>query len=60
MSNVWGEPMALDLETDPVFLQVADALAKIAEFITSLPEEKRVRALEAAERSYVKTACEIG
>jgi len=60
MPDEWSEPMALDLETDPVFLQVVDGLPNIAEFITSLPEEKRMRALEAAEQSYVKTACERG
>ena len=52
--------MALDLETDPFFLRVVDGLPKLAEVIAGLPEEKRRRAFDAAEKSYVKTACELG
>lgn len=52
--------MALDLETDPLFLRVVDGLPKVAELITGLPEDRRLRALEAAEQSYVNTACELG
>lgn len=52
--------MTLDLEADPLFLRVVDGLPKVAALITGLPKEKRLRALEAAEQSYVKTACETG
>lgn len=52
--------MAVDLEADSLFLRVVDGLPKVAEIITSLPEEMRLRALEAAEQSYVKSACERG
>lgn len=52
--------MVLDLETDPLSLRVVDGLPKVAELITGLPEERRLRALDAAEQSYVHTACELG
>jgi hypothetical protein len=53
--------MTLDLEADPLFLRVVDGLPKVAAaLITGLPKEKRLRALEVAEQSYVKTACETG
>ena len=52
--------MTLDLEADPLFLRVVDGLPKIAALITGLPKEKRLLALEVAEQSYVKTACETG
>jgi hypothetical protein len=52
--------MTLDLEADALFLRVVDGLPKVAALITGLPKEKRLRALEVAEQSYVKTACEKG
>ena len=52
--------MTLDLEGDPLFLRVVDGLPRVAALIAGLPKEKRLRALEVAEQSYVKTACETG
>ena len=52
--------MALDVEGDPFFSKVLAGLPRVAELIATVPEDKRAQALEAAEQSYFKTACELG
>ncbi len=52
--------MVLDLKTDTVLSYVIAGIPKVAELIAALPEERRPRALEAAEQSYLKTARALG
>ena len=42
--------MALQLEADKVLSAIIDGLPKVAELISTVPEERRERALEAAEQ----------
>lgn len=52
--------MALELERDGVLSAVIAGLPKVAELISTIPEQRRSRALEAAEQSYLRTARELG
>lgn len=52
--------MAFDGEHDPLLLKVIAGLPRVAELIATVPEHKRPQALNAAEQSYLKTACEHG
>ena len=52
--------MALQLEADKVLSAIIDGLPKVAELISTFPEERRERALEAAEQSYLRTARKLG
>lgn len=52
--------MALELESDRVLAAVIAGLPKVAELISTIPGERRSRALEAAEQSYLRSARELG
>ena len=48
--------MSVELGEDEVFSAAVAGLPKVAELIATFPVEDRMRALEAAERSYLETA----
>lgn len=48
------------IEEDGVLSKVWAGLPRVAGLIAMVPEERRERALEAAEQSYLKTARELG
>lgn len=52
--------MALDLEHDGLLLAAIAGLPKVAEVISTIPEEQRSRVLDAAEQSYLRVAHELG
>jgi len=52
--------MESEIEDDGILSDVLAGLPRVAEFIATIPDEKRGRALEAAEQSYLKTARELG
>jgi len=52
--------MESDIEDDGILLDVLAGLPRVAELISTIPDEKRGRALEAAEHSYLKTARDLG
>jgi hypothetical protein len=53
--------MTLILDDDDGMLSAAIAgVPRIAEFIATVPAEERIRALEAAEKSYLETAHTLG
>lgn len=52
--------MALELERDGILSAVIAGLPKVAKLISTIPEERRPQALEAAEQSYLQTARELG
>jgi hypothetical protein len=52
--------MAFDENDDAIFSNVIAGLPSVAELIATVPEDKRPRALEAAEQSYFKAARELG
>ena len=52
--------MALDLENDAAFSVAVDGLPRVVELITTVPDEKRSLALEAAHQSYLQTAQALG
>lgn len=52
--------MVLDWQADTILSNVIAGLPKVAELIATIPEERRRRALEAAEQSYLRTARALG
>ncbi|MGA8653492.1 MAG: hypothetical protein WB677_23265 [Xanthobacteraceae bacterium] len=52
--------MTLTLEEDEVLSAAIAGVPRVAERIATLPAEDRSRAIEAAERSYLKTAYTLG
>jgi len=52
--------MAVDLEKDEVLSSAIEGIPKIVELITTVPDEKRSLALEAAHQSYLQTAQALG
>jgi hypothetical protein len=52
--------MAPDLENDEVLSAAIEGLPKVVELITTVPEERRPRALAAAHQSYLQTAQTLG
>jgi hypothetical protein len=52
--------MVTKFQDDGVLSNVLAGLPRVAELIATVPEQKRERALEAAEQSYRKTARELG
>ena len=52
--------MMFDLEGDETLSAAIAGLPKIAELIAAVPTEDRARALEAAKKSYVQTALNLG
>ncbi len=59
-SFVGSSPMTLIMAEDEVLSAAIAGVPKVAEFIAAVPTENRVRALDAAEKSYLKTAHTIG
>jgi hypothetical protein len=57
---VWSSPMTLILEEDEVLSAAIAGVPRVAELIATVPAEGRSRALEAAEKSYLKTAQTLG
>jgi hypothetical protein len=57
---VWSSPMTLILEEDEVLSAAIAGVPRVAELIATVPAEDRSRALEAAEKSYLKTAQTLG
>jgi hypothetical protein len=52
--------MSQDLLGDSAFLNVLAGLPRVAELIATVPEERRLTALAAAEESYLRTARALG
>ena len=52
--------MTFNLEGDEALSAAIAGLPKIAELIAAVPTGDRVRALEAAEKSYMQTALNLG
>jgi len=52
--------MSLTLEEDEVLSAAIAGVPRVAERIATLPAEDRSRAIEAAEKSYLKTAYTLG
>jgi hypothetical protein len=52
--------MAVDLEKDEVLSSAIEGIPKVVELITTVPDEKRSLALEAAHHSYLQTAQALG
>jgi hypothetical protein len=52
--------MAVDLEKDEVLSSAIEGIPKVVELITTVPDEKRSVALEAARQSYLQTAQALG
>jgi hypothetical protein len=48
------------LDDDEMLSAAIAGVPRIAEFIATVPTEERVRALEAAEKSYLETAHTLG
>ena len=55
-----GVIQIVELGEDEVFSAAVAGLPKVAELIATFPVEDRMRALEAAERSYLETARGLG
>jgi hypothetical protein len=55
-----GWYMAVDLEKDEVLSSAIEGIPKVVELITTVPDEKRSLALEAAHQSYLQTAQALG
>jgi hypothetical protein len=53
-------PMGSDLESDEVLSAAISGIPKVAELIALIPAEDQSRALEAAEKSYLQTAHNLG
>jgi hypothetical protein len=49
-----------NIQDDGVLSNVLAGLPRVAELIATVPEERRERALEAAEHSYLNSARELG
>jgi hypothetical protein len=52
--------MRPDLELDEVLVAAISAIPKVAELIALIPAEDQLLALEAAEKSYLQTAHNLG
>jgi hypothetical protein len=52
--------MTLIMAEDEVLSVAIAGVPKVAEFIAAVPKEDRSRALEAAEKSYLRTALTLG
>ena len=52
--------MRLDLELDKVLVAAISGIPKVAELIALIPAEDQLLALEAAEKSYLQTAHNLG
>ena len=52
--------MAVDLEKDEVLSSAIEGIPRVVELITTVPDEKRSLALEAAHQSYLQTAQALG
>jgi hypothetical protein len=52
--------MAVDLEKDEVLSSAIEDIPKVVALITTVPDEKRSLALEAAHQSYLQTAQALG
>lgn len=52
--------MSFDLEGDELLSAAIAGLPKVAELIAAVPAGDRVRALEAAQKSYVQSALVLG
>lgn len=52
--------MTLVLDEDEVLSVAIAGVPRVAELIASVPAEERTRALEAAEKSYLETARNLG
>ena len=52
--------MTSTLDEDEVLSALIAGIPKIVEIITTLPDKDRPRALEAAEKSYLRTAHTLG
>ena len=52
--------MAVSVEADNILSAVIAGLPKVAELISTIPEERRGQALDAAEQSYLRTARQLG
>jgi hypothetical protein len=55
-----GWYMTVDLEKDEVLSSAIEGIPKIVELITTVPDEKRSLALQAAHQSYLQTAQALG
>ena|ERR1700730_3167886 len=52
--------MTLTLDEDEILSAAIAGVSKVAELIATVPAEERTRALEAAEKSYLETAHNLG
>ena len=52
--------MTLTLDEDEVLSAAIAGIPRVAEFIATVPDDDRSRALEAAEKSYLETARTLG
>jgi hypothetical protein len=52
--------MTLTLDEDEILSAAIAGVPKVAELIATVPAEERTRALEAAEKSYLETAHNLG
>jgi hypothetical protein len=52
--------VALNTEHEKIFEAAIAGIQRVAELIATIPPEQRVRALNAAEQSYQKTARDLG
>jgi hypothetical protein len=59
-SIVRSSAMTSILDDDEMLSAAIAGVPRIAEFIATVPAEERVRALEAAEKSYLETAHTLG
>jgi hypothetical protein len=59
-SRVGGNPMTLIMAEDEILSAAIAGVPKVAELIAAVPTEDRSRALEAAEKSYLRTALTLG
>ena len=58
---LWGSsPMTLIMAEDEVLSTAIAGVPKVAEFIAAVSTEHRSRALDAAEKSYLKSAHTLG
>jgi hypothetical protein len=57
---VRSSPMALTLDEDEILSAAIAGVSKVAELVATVPAEERTRALEAAEKSYLETAHNLG
>jgi len=60
MKAVMGRKMTVISKDEKVLERATAGLSRVGQTIASMPSDDRARALEAAERSYYKTAKELG